>query len=63
MVRHAVSLGVRRRLDVTNKAPDMHWEFGPLVASQQSLKRSGVLQVGHQADICSVGPELSHSCS
>ena len=25
--------------------------FGPSVASQQSLKRPGVLQVGHQADM------------
>ncbi len=44
------------RLDCsTNKAPDMHWEssLGPLVASQQSLKRPGVLQ----EDTSSVGPE------
>ncbi len=56
MVRHVDLVGLiiaessQQRLECyTNKAPDMHWESWTLVASQQSLKRPGVLQAGHQA--------------
>ncbi len=44
----------------TNKALTCTGSPGPLVASQQNLKRPGVLQVGHQADMQrGMSPEYS----